>query len=509
MGLSNEEIVRGLADSLPFGVWVARAPGGEFVYANATFAEIMGMAARGDVAVGEYAAPYGIYDRNGRLYPEDRMPFLRALEAQREVVVDDIVIHRHDGHRIYIRATARPVFDGDTISHVVIAFIDISREVEAEAARRETESRLRVGQRMESLGNLAGGIAHDFNNLLAVVKAMASALHATEPDPARRKDLETIDEATRRASELTRSLLRFAGGRAPESTAVDLSLVVERMAWLLRHSLGRSITLMVDAAPTVCVLGDESRLEQVVMNLVLNARDAMGGEGELSLLTYEEDGEVVLEVADTGPGIPETLRERVFEPYFTSKGMSSDRGTGLGLSIVHGIVTSHGGHVDVRNRPGGGCRFIVRLPPAGAGARRRARAEAMADVPDYRGTGLMLIVDDETPVRHAAERLLSGLGFEVVTAGGGRRALELVALYGDRIRFVLLDVTMPDMDGEETLLALRAAGLDAPVVVTSGYSLGTRALPLLQAGARAFLPKPFGRAELIEILSSHLTAADG
>ena len=508
MGPSNEEIIHGLADNLPFGVWVARAPGGEFVYANATFAEIMGMTARGDVAVGEYAEPYGIYDRRGRLYPEDRMPFVQALKAGREVVVDDIVIHRHDGRKVYIRATARPVFNGKAISHVVVAFIDISREVAAEAARRETESRLRVGQRMESLGNLAGGIAHDFNNLLAVVKALASALHATETDPDRRSDLETIDEATRRAADLTRSLLRFAGGQTPGARSVDLSLVVRRTAWLLERSLDRRITITVDTAPTAWVSGDETQMEQVVMNLTLNARDAMEGDGEIVLLTYEDGDEVVLEVADTGPGLDEALRERIFEPYFTSKQKSSNRGTGLGLSIVHGIVTSHGGRIEVKGRPGGGSRFIVFFPAAHVGGSGETPVPKDAAAPDYQGTGIALIVDDETPVRRAAERLLTGLGFEVLAAAGGREALRLFARHGRSIRFVLLDVTMPDMDGKETLIALRAAGLEAPVVITTGYSLGTRALPLLDAGAKAFLPKPFGRAELVEVLAEHLPMAE-
>src|SRR4051794_14600096 len=165
---SEPDFGSAVADELPVGVWVARAPTGEFLYANRRFNDIMGMGARDDVAAGEYAAPYGIYDRAGNPYPEHRMPFVQALAAGTTVVVDDIVIHRTDGAKVNIRAFARPVTGaGGAISHVIIAFIDITREVVAETARAESDRRLGRAQRMEAIGNLAGGIAHDFNNVLA------------------------------------------------------------------------------------------------------------------------------------------------------------------------------------------------------------------------------------------------------------------------------------------------------------------------------------------------------
>src|SRR5450432_2015790 len=208
---SDPEIIHGLADNLPVGLWVARAPGGELVYANSQFAEIMGQAGRDDVAVGGYSEPYGIFGRDGLPYPETKMPFVRALLARELVICDDIVIHRGNGVRVPVRAFARPVTDGNgLITHVVIAFFDITKEVEAEHARAETEKRLHRAQRLEAIGTLAGGIAHDFNNLIFGIKLIASDLAGSEPDPKRKASLGLIDDLTDRSGTLTRSLLGFA-----------------------------------------------------------------------------------------------------------------------------------------------------------------------------------------------------------------------------------------------------------------------------------------------------------
>jgi two-component system cell cycle sensor histidine kinase/response regulator CckA len=355
MPLTDAEITQSLGDDLPVGIWVARAPGGEFVYANRAFREIMGMEARSDVAAGEYAAPYGICTRQGELYPESRMPFIRALEAGTTVIVDDIVIHRSDGGRVHIRAQARPVEHEGRISHVVIAFIDISREVEAEA-------RLRLAQRMESIGKLAGGIAHDFNNLLSVVQLVASSLLARENDPFRREALTNIQQASESGAQLTRSLLDFArsSGR-PMMSRVQLNDVVEGVEQIVRRTLGSRIVVELSLESRREVMGERSQLEQVVMNLVLNARDAMAAGGELSLRTRDEGDELVFEVADTGTGIPPELRQRIFEPYFTTR---DGVGTGLGLATVFSIVQGHGGSVSAHDHSPRGTLMRVRLPAA-------------------------------------------------------------------------------------------------------------------------------------------------
>ncbi len=495
---TNEEIIRSVAEELPVGVWVARAPGGELVYANRKFQEILGMGARDDVASGEYAAPYGIRDRAGELYPEDGMPFVRALVERREVVIDDIVIHRPDGGRAFIRATARPMFDAaGEITHVVIAFIDISREVEAEKAREEGATRTRQSERLESVGNLASGVAHDFNNLLAVIKALAESMRRTEHDAEKIEHLWTIDAMAESAAKLTRGLLSFAGQGHRGSTPVDLSSLVARLVAMMRRALDRRIEVSFETATRLAVLGDEASFEQVVMNLIINARDAMPDGGALVLRTREDGARVILEVSDTGPGIPAAIRGRIFEPYFTSKQAGSTRGTGLGLATVHGVVTLYEGTIEVLDNAPRGTTMRLSFPGQPAPARVAALRGGEAPAP---GSGLVMVVDDEAKVRGSTALLLTALGYQVIEADSGERAIELYGARAGEIRAVLLDLTMPRMDGEATFRALQRLDPQVRVLLTTGFSLDARAKALLDLGVAGFLGKPYGVGALAQAL---------
>jgi len=480
---TDEEIVAGIAEALPVGVWVARAPGGEFVYANSTFAEIMGMAARDDVGLGEYAEPYAIHDREGNLYAEDRMPFVRALTEQRTVMLDDLVIRRTDGRSVNVRAYARPIFRGGEISHVVIAFFDITREVEG-------ESRLRRAQRMEAVGNLAGGIAHDFNNLLTVVQAIASSLALEEDDPQRRSDFDAIEGATQSAVHLTRALLGFAGRGKNLAAPVSLQELIHSLSGIFERAIDARITVRQELGTHRWIEADHSQLEQVVMNLVLNARDAIDGAGEITLRLRDQGPDVVLEVDDTGPGVPHAIRDRIFDPYFTTKQRGDQRSTGLGLATVYGIVESHRGDVQVLDAPGGGARFRVRLPAiAGeAAVRSPQRARRAPIVP---GEGLVMVVDDEPAVRHGAERALEAIGYRVISARDGEEALERFAEHVGEVRAVLLDLCMPGLDGQAAFRRLRETDPDVKVLLMTGYALNEEAQQMLDDGVAGFLAKPF------------------
>ena len=505
--LDERQIAAAVADELPVGVWVARVPNGEFLYANREFQEIMGMAARADVAAGEYAAPYGICDREGNPYPEQRMPFVQALIAGTTVVVDDIVIHRSDGGRVNIRASARPVRDATgAMRHIIVAFIDISREVVAETARADSERRLRLGQRMEAIGNLAGGIAHDFNNLLAGLKLLAAELGGSERDPDRLSAFQAIDELTDRAATLTRALLGFAGRGKHRSAPVGLNPLVSGLAEIFRRTLlgVATIETRLDASGDGVVIGDASQLEQVVMNLVVNARDAVASSGRSGhIVVGTRRLEVapgataavgpgrwlVLEVVDDGPGIPADLRERVFEPYFTTRTGGPSPGSGLGLATVFGVVDRHGGTV-VLDDPPAGRGALVRVYLPAADLERLPVPLAAAGPGRVMGSGAVLVVDDEPLVRTAMARVLALAGYDVSQVGSGPEAIELFRARPDRFRAVVLDLVMPGMNGRATYQALRVIAPDIAVLVVSGNAANDEVQAILDLGARAFLAKP-------------------
>jgi signal transduction histidine kinase/CheY-like chemotaxis protein len=512
---TDHEIILALGEDLPVGLWVARAPNGELVYANRTFAQIMGMAARGDVRVGGYSEPYGIFTRDGQPYPEDRLPFVRALQDKQVVVVDDITIHRSDGTRVDVRAFARPV--GEPITHVVVAFFDITREVEAEKARAETERRLQHAQRLEAIGTLAGGIAHDFNNLLFGIKLVAADLALTERDPDKRAALQLIDDITERSAGLTRSLLAYARRGRHRAVALGLDDVVTGMSEILRRTLGGlAFETELGAAKRGAVIGDRTQLEQVIMNLVVNARDALRGNGRVVVRTFDAmldatppgavgavapGPHVVLEVADDGPGIPAAIRDRVFEPYFTTKTKVAENGTGLGLATVLGIVERHGGACELApGLDGRGVGVRVYLPVASRSSRRTETREPVVGE-RIRGTGMILVVDDDDIVRRAVSTSLGTLGYRTAEACSGNEAVEIFRAHRSELRAVVLDMVMPGMNGRATYLALREIDPGVEVILMSGYTLNEEVKEILDLGVRGFVSKPYTVEALSQALS--------
>ena len=504
---SDHDIIHAIADDLPVGIWVARAPNGEFVYANNTFADIMGQAGRDDAKVGSYSQPYGICTRDRKPYPEERLPFVRALQERRVVVVDDITIHRPDESYVHVRAFARPVPNNvGVITHVVIAFFDVTREVEAEAARAESDRRLQRGQRLEAIGTLAGGVAHDFNNLIFGVKLLAAELAVHETAPDRRRSLALIDDITERSAMLTRSLLGFARRGKHRASPVALDDLIGGMAELLTRTLGGvSVGFELEAEGRGTVIGDRAQLEQVVMNLAVNASEAIaeaGRGGRIVLRTHNEGAMVVFEVSDDGPGIPIELRERVFEPYFSTK--TPERGTGLGLATVFGIVETHGGTIEIAEGVGGrGTTMRVRLPAARVVAERE-HPHVPREIPE--GTGTVLVVDDDELVRRSVASALRSLGYDTIEADGGVEALKV---YRDRkqdLRAVVLDMVMPGMNGRATFAAMREVDPEIPVVLMSGHTMNEEIQSVLDDGARGFLTKPYSVETLARSIADAIRA---
>jgi signal transduction histidine kinase/ActR/RegA family two-component response regulator len=501
----DDALLSGVIDQLPLGVWIARAPGGELLFANQVFREIMGIDARPDVAVGGYSAPYGICGLDGRPYPEASMPFVRALQQRATVTVDDIVIHRHDGRRVNIRATARPLLRDGEVTHVVIAFADITAELEARARQRHDEERTRHDERLQAIGTLAAGVAHDFNNILAQIRVLASMLRLRDPDGDRVEDLRRIEHATDSAASLTHSLLEFGRHPAGRTSRFDLGEIVAGVVELVRRTFDRHITIEHEPGGGVMVAGDANQIEQVVMNLAVNARDAMpdGGRLRVAVRTLDEGAPpplpprryAVVEVTDTGGGVPGELRGRIFEPYFTTKRGAEARGTGLGLASAYGVVQAHGGLIDVGDAEPQGARFRVYLPAVDPGPEPTVRRPELA-----RGRGQILLVDDEDALRRAVRRLLEHMGYAVIEATDGVAGVETFRARRGELAAVLLDHVMPGMNGRDAFRVMRDIDASVPVIMASGRLDEAIEAELLQLGIHAVMHKPFDAEALSQVL---------
>ena len=384
-----------------------------------------------------------------------------------------------------------------------------------EMEQRRLEARFQQAQKLESLGVLAGGIAHDFNNLLMGVLGTASLAQLEEGIPEGvAQQLKEIERSARKSADLTTQLLAYAGKGKFTEEPIDLSELESDLEDLLRVSIGPNVKIVREfdeALPTV--EGNPTQLQQVVMNLLINASDAMGEKGgtitvRLSSAHYttEEllrdsqglddpaDGEyVLLEVEDTGPGMDSVAIQRCFEPFFTTK----FTGRGLGLAAVVGIVRAHHGVIRLWSRPGQGARFSIFFPVSGGPVRPRPSVDRSEKV--FGGTGHLLVIDDDDAVRALVERMLTRCGYEVTVASSGEQGIEIFSSRPQEFRAVLVDMEMPGLSGVETGAALRERDAKTPVILTSGYSDD-----LLREGDGfiGFIQKPYR----IEELSSQLAA---
>jgi PAS domain S-box-containing protein len=503
------------ADELPVAIWMGRVPSGEVVYTNAEFREVLGMNPPEGAGRGAFVEPYGVHTLTGEPYPEDRMPFERCIAARATVVIEDIVIHRRDGRRVNLRVLAKPIFDAaGNLTHVLEAFTDITREVEAERARTEGERRLARSERLESIGQLVAGIAHDFNNLLTVTKLSVTWLRANDKDGIRQNALEQIEAVTDSAIDLIKNLLAFARRERQVMAPTSMEAAAQTVVEMARRTFDPALSLRTDfRTDGAIVLGDGSRLEQLIMNLVINARDAIRGGGEVVVRTLartvDEDTTgalppgryVILEVCDTGSGIDPAIRDRIFEPYFTTKTQGSVKGTGLGLATVHGIVQAHRGFVEVEDNAGGGTIMRVALPrPISCAKPLGARTSHPAPKRVAQRDRLVLLVDDEPLVRASTARALRALGFHVCEAPDGKTALDILSERHAELDGVVLDLVMPGLRGRDVFLELRQLRPDLPVLLVTGSIDSGELQELKELGVAGVLPKPYDDKELAAAL---------
>ncbi len=376
----------------------------------------------------------------------------------------------------------------------------------------EIEATLLQSHKLASVGTLVVGVAHDFNNLLTAILGCASAMRLrSRVDPDTIADLARIESTAKRASELTRQLLGVAREPRGDRGPVDIQEVVDEVVSLLEHTIDRRIRIAAySSASQLVVMGDHGQLTQVILNLALNAADAMPGGGTLGFVTRLERIEagpaaadldldpgryVVTEVVDTGPGVPEAVRERIFQPFFTTK--PPDRGTGMGLAIALDIARHHGGNLTLRNSPDCGATFSVYLPAVEVST---IETEDRRELPS-RGSGRILIVDDEPMVRDATGEVLQLLGYQVGCARDGAEALTTYREQLETIDLIILDWGMPELAGPDCLRGLLEIDPQARVLVSTGYDLPR---DLVRAsGARGILYKPY----TIEQLGAAVSAA--
>jgi PAS domain S-box-containing protein len=383
--------------------------------------------------------------------------------------------------------------------------------------RRRLEAELQQAQKMEAVGRLAGGVAHDFNNILSVIRGFSDLARARlEGAPPAVDDwLQQVTRATDQGTALTRQLLAFSRRQPLDTEVLEVNGVVAELDTLLRRVLGEDLRLVTvfGASPGTVEL-NRSQLEQVVMNLAVNARDAMPGGGKLTVETAEVElagdaaarlglapgAYVVLRFSDTGVGMDPDTRSRIFEPFFTTK--ETGRGTGLGLSTVYGIVTQAGGHIAVESAPGAGTSFAIHLPCARAGARRRAGA-APAE-PSAAPSGTLLVAEDDDTLRGLLRAMLEQGGYSILTARTGEEALEVAGAFPGAIEALVTDVIMPGMRGPELATRLRAERPELRVVFVTGYA-DERVERELRPGD-ALLAKPVGMEQLLSALGRVLPA---
>jgi PAS domain S-box-containing protein len=450
--------------------------------------------------------------------PEGTQKIERGIQSVsatgKPIHIHDIEIIRSNGSRRMVEISVYLIKDK---KEQAVGFRGVARNTSgkyaAEKEKKRIETQLLQAQKMEAIGNLAGGIAHDFNNILMGMQGNASLMMVKldDSDPLYEK-VRSIERHIESGAALTRQLLGFARGGKYEVRVTDLNELIARTARMFGrtkkeikiHTSGLRAARAVEADPT--------QIEQVLMNLFINAWHAMPSGGEIHLESFDVDIDehvvkpfhvepgpyVCFSVEDTGIGIDPHIQNRIFEPFFTTKEMG--RGTGLGLASVYGIVKNHGGFIEVHSHPGQGAKFSLHLPATAKRPRTAATSVEMLKT----GTETILFVDDEPNIVEIGEEVLQSLGYKTLTANSGEQALRIFREKKNEIDLVMLDLVMPDLGGGETFDALRTIEPSVRVLLCSGYSLNGQAREILQRGCDGFIQKPFKLRQLADELRAIL-----
>ncbi len=511
--LESELRYRILIDKSPESITVHR--NGVVIFANPAASKMFGATAS-DSLIGKFFIE--------RVHPN----FHKQVHERRKAIVElgiggpltEMRYVRLDGTIFDVETQSAPIlYDGEKATQIISH--DITAIKRAEVERKDFERKLQETQKLESLGLLAGGIAHDFNNILTGILGNASLASLELPASSPAADnLKSIQDGSRRAADLCKQLLAYSGKGFLVVQNLSLNRLVEETAHLLKISIGKKVALNFDFYPNLpAIRADPTQIRQVIMNLVINASDVVGDEvGEITLKTgvmqldrkalgnsgllgapeLTDGTYVFLEVSDNGCGMSAETQAKIFDPFFTTK----FTGRGLGLSSVLGIVRSHKGGLTLTSESGRGTTFKLLFPRVAGDAERDAVEKATKA--SWRGKGSVLVVDDEESVRNTAASMLRRIGFDVVLAVDGVEGVEVFRATSERFALVLMDLTMPRMEGREAFAEMRSVRGDLPVILMSGFNEheGSRQFPGQETAG--FLQKPFGFENLIEAVQAVL-----
>ena len=493
----NETQLRAILEQTPVGIIVADAPSGLISFANSEAAHLLGHSLVGQALASE-GADYGPIDDQGRRRSAESSPLMRAV--RRGYRTDRLVqrYRRPDGAIVMLEMAAAPIRDADgRIVQGATTFHDVTAKLKAEEA-------LRQSQRMEGIGQLTGGVAHDFNNVLTAVLGSLSLAVRRVTDDRAREQIDNAIQAAERGAKLTSQLLAFSRRQRLEPQAVDLNAMIERLGGLFAGTLGGMVKVEHElAAGLPPAIGDPAQLELALLNLALNARDAMPRGGLLRLSTAlttlgsprgpiepEAGRYVAVTVADSGPGMTGDVAERAFEPFFTTK--PPGRGSGLGLSQVLGLAKQLGGGVRLITSDGEGAAITVYLPVSTGPAAKPDKLQESAPLAPEGAT--VLVVDDDPDVRRFVVDMLADSGYTVSSAEDGPSGLKALTEQGP-FDLLLLDFAMPGMTGAEVARSVRAIAPEQPILMMTGY-LEHEAV-LAELGAQPMLQKPFDPEDLL------------
>ncbi len=487
--------LRALIDHALYGIYRS-SPEGRFLAANPALVEMLGYESEAEVLALDMARD--VYAR-----AIDRAKLLREFSGAERIDGVEATWRRRDGSLFSVRLSGRPVHDPDD---GVLYFEMVAEDV---TERRALESQLRHAQKMEAVGQLTAGIAHDFNNILTAILANTELLHEslTVDQSELRQDVDEIGKAARRATDMIKQLMTFGRREQLDRSPLDLNQFVQQVSTMLRRLLPENIEIRLETGDAGLAHANPSAMEQILLNLATNARDAMPAGGVLRIETrhavldeqyrtthgWGVPGEYeCLSVSDTGNGMDTRTRERIFEPFFTTK--PQGQGTGLGLAMVYGLVKQHAGYINVYSEPGLGTTFRIYVPTS-TEEQALPPATVLEDMPT--GTETILVVEDEAAIRRSVQRILERQGYRVVTAENGQQAMEFLRDHGPSLDLVITDLVMPKLSGTQLFDAAHAQGYGVRFLFTSGYADADVSKVGPAGRGTPFLRKPWTVAELL------------